>query len=46
VMDLPLLISVPWLGEEEEEESAESAGRRSFWGSGGSDAKDHEKVEV
>jgi polysaccharide chain length determinant protein (PEP-CTERM system associated) len=44
VMDLPLLISVPWLGEEEE--ASDGDGHRHFWGHGGPDAKDHEKVEV
>jgi polysaccharide chain length determinant protein (PEP-CTERM system associated) len=44
VMDLPLLISVPWLGEEDE--ASDGDGRRRFWGDGNPDAKDHEKVEV
>jgi uncharacterized protein involved in exopolysaccharide biosynthesis len=44
VMDLPLLISVPWLGEEDEESDGD--GDRHFRGHGGPDAKDHEKVEV
>ena len=45
-MDLPLLISVPWLGEEEEDhaDTANGNGRRHFWGRG--DPKEHEKVEV
>ena len=45
VMDLPLLISVPWLGEEEEEAS-DGRGRRSFWGRGSANGKDREKIEV
>jgi hypothetical protein len=34
-MDLPLLISVPWLGEDDEEAEAGNGngnGRRRFWG--------------
>ena len=36
VMDLPLLISVPWLGEDEEDAGASGNGhaRRHFWGRG------------
>jgi hypothetical protein len=44
VMDLPLLISVPWLGEEETESNGD--GHRHFWSGGSADAKDHEKIEV
>jgi len=44
VMDLPLLISVPWLGGDEDEAgSTNGNGRRPFWGRG-SPASDHEKV--
>ena len=49
VMDLPLLISVPWLGEEEEEPASANGngnGKRRFWGGNGSAPKDHERVEV
>ena len=47
VMDLPLLISVPWLGGEEEDAGTNGHGRRSFWGrSETPPSKDHEKVEV
>jgi polysaccharide chain length determinant protein (PEP-CTERM system associated) len=49
IMDLPLLISVPWLGEEEQEAIANGNGhgRRSFWGRGEPPSpKDHESVEV
>ncbi|HSZ61482.1 MAG TPA: Wzz/FepE/Etk N-terminal domain-containing protein [Terriglobales bacterium] len=48
VMDLPLLISVPWLGEDDEEVAANGNGngRRRFWGRDGSAPKDHEHVEV
>lgn len=46
VMDLPLLISVPWLGEEEEEVASNGNGRRRFWGRGSPSAKEKEKVEV
>ncbi len=51
IMDLPLLISVPWLGEDENEAdtSGNGNGRRRFWG-GGDPAppkdKDHENVGV
>jgi polysaccharide chain length determinant protein (PEP-CTERM system associated) len=45
VMDLPLLISVPWLGEEEEEGS-NGRGLRRFWGRGSPNGKDREKIEV
>jgi uncharacterized protein involved in exopolysaccharide biosynthesis len=44
VMDLPLLISVPWLGEDEEDEAANGNGRRRFWGRG--EPKEHDHVEV
>jgi protein tyrosine kinase modulator len=51
VMDLPLLISVPWLGGEEEEDEVPANGnghaRRSFWGRDEPPApKEHENVEV
>ncbi|MGA8539164.1 MAG: Wzz/FepE/Etk N-terminal domain-containing protein [Terriglobales bacterium] len=47
VMDLPLLISVPWLGADEEDATANGHGRRSFWGRNGTPpSKEHEKVEV
>ncbi|MFY9906538.1 MAG: Wzz/FepE/Etk N-terminal domain-containing protein [Terriglobales bacterium] len=48
IMDLPLLISVPWLGEDEEEQPADSNGngKRRFWGRNDSAPKDHEHVEV
>ena len=51
VMDLPLLISVPWLGENEASGGAygngNGNGRRRFWGRGDSaPPKDHEHVEV
>jgi polysaccharide chain length determinant protein (PEP-CTERM system associated) len=44
-MDLPMLISVPWLGPEEEQVSVgvNGNGRRPFWSR---PHKDHEKVEV
>ena len=45
VMDLPLLISVPWLGEEEEEVH-DGQGHRRFWGHGSANGKDREKIEV
>jgi polysaccharide chain length determinant protein (PEP-CTERM system associated) len=44
IMELPLLISVPWLGDEEEA-VGNGNGRRSFW-SRGSPEKDQEKVGV
>ncbi|HEY4841861.1 MAG TPA: Wzz/FepE/Etk N-terminal domain-containing protein [Terriglobales bacterium] len=48
IMDLPLLISVPWLGEDEEEEAANANGngRRRFWGRGDSAPKERDHVEV
>jgi uncharacterized protein involved in exopolysaccharide biosynthesis len=44
ILDLPLLISVPWLGEDEQEAGASGngSGRRHFW----SGHKDHENVKV
>ena len=52
IMDLPLLISVPWLGEDGDEEHSAANGngagngnaRRRFWGRG--EPKDREHVEV
>ena len=51
VMDLPLLISVPWLGEDEDDADRSGDGnvRRPFWGRrapGSPQDKDHENVEV
>jgi polysaccharide chain length determinant protein (PEP-CTERM system associated) len=47
IMDLPLLISVPWLGEEAYDAAANGHGRRHFWGrSDPTAAKDHENVKV
>ena len=49
VMDLPLLISVPWLGEDEDDAAPNGNGnaRRRFWGRGDPPAsKEHENVEV
>jgi len=47
IMDLPLLISVPWLGEDEDKATAHGNGRRRFWGRGDpASPKDHENVEV
>jgi len=45
-MDLPMLISVPWLGGEEDEAVLSGNGRRRFWGRGSPPATDREKVEV
>jgi uncharacterized protein involved in exopolysaccharide biosynthesis len=46
-MDLPLLISVPWLGDDEEHAGPNGNGRRRFWGRGDTAApEDHERVEV
>jgi len=47
-MDLPLLVSVPWVAEQEVGEvSASGNGRRSFWSRPSEPgAKDREKVEV
>jgi uncharacterized protein involved in exopolysaccharide biosynthesis len=44
VMDLPMLISVPWLGTEAEE-APNGNGRRRFWGSA-APPEEEEKVEV
>ena len=47
IMDLPLLISVPWLGEDEDKATANGNGRRRFWGRGSPPSpKEHENVEV
>lgn len=46
VMDLPLLISVPWLGDEDEA-ATNGNGHRRFWGRSGPEGhKEHENVEV
>jgi polysaccharide chain length determinant protein (PEP-CTERM system associated) len=43
-MDLPLLVSVPWVADED---TANANGRRRFWGRReGPESKDREKVEV
>jgi len=44
-MDLPMLISVPWLGPEEVEVSRNGNGKRPFWGRS-QDSHDREKVGV
>jgi uncharacterized protein involved in exopolysaccharide biosynthesis len=50
IMDLPLLISVPWLGEDEVTPvngNGNGNVRRRFWGRGDSGSpKDHEHIEV
>src|SRR4029077_5044696 len=49
IMDLPLLISVPWLGEDEAEATANGNGnaRRRLWGRGDpASPKEHENIEV
>ena len=49
IMDLPLLISVPWLGEDGEDATANGNGnaRRRFWGGGDpASPKEHENIEV
>jgi uncharacterized protein involved in exopolysaccharide biosynthesis len=50
IMDLPLLISVPWLGDEEDDEANANGNgnsRRRFWGRGdAAPPKDHEHVGV
>jgi len=47
IMDLPLLISVPWLGEDRVEAAPNGNGRRRFWGRGDpASSKEHENVEV
>jgi polysaccharide chain length determinant protein (PEP-CTERM system associated) len=44
-MDLPLLVSVPWVSEDEPA-MANGDGRRHFWGRGNGAAPDEEKIEV
>lgn len=44
-MDLPLLVSVPWVSEVEET-AVNGNGRRSFWGRGNGGSPDREKIEV
>jgi len=45
VMDLPLLISVPWLGEDGDHGlTSNGNGRRRFWGR--SEPQEHENIEV
>jgi len=49
IMDLPLLISVPWLGEDDDHAAANGNGsaRRRFWGRRSPPSpKEHENVEV
>jgi uncharacterized protein involved in exopolysaccharide biosynthesis len=47
ILDLPLLISVPWLGEDEDDAAPNGNGRRRFWGRGSPPSpKEHENVEV
>ena len=47
IMDLPLLISVPWLGDDADDAAANGNTRRRFWGrSDPASPKDHENVEV
>ena len=50
IMDLPLLISVPWLGDEEDDAANANGNgnsRRRFWGRGdAAPPKDHEHVGV
>ena len=45
VMDLPLLISVPWLGDEEESVNGNGA-RRRFWGPREAAPEEQENVQV
>jgi uncharacterized protein involved in exopolysaccharide biosynthesis len=51
VMDLPLLISVPWLGEDDDAGASGNGHRRHFWSRGDPDSpqdkdRDHENVKV
>ena len=48
IMDLPLLISVPWLGQDEDKAAnGNGNARRHFWGRGSPPSpKEHENVEV
>ena len=48
-MDLPLLVSVPWVSDEEEVSgngNGHGNGRRPFWGRGNGNAPDRERVGV
>jgi polysaccharide chain length determinant protein (PEP-CTERM system associated) len=46
IMDLPLLISVPWLGGDDDADGHNN-GHRRFWGRGGPPSpREHENVEV
>lgn len=47
-MDLPLLVSVPWVSDEQEEVAVNGNGngKRGFWGRSNGGGRDHEKVEV
>jgi len=45
-MDLPLLVSVPWVAEEEEEAGVNGNGRRPFWGRTNGKAPQREKIGV
>jgi uncharacterized protein involved in exopolysaccharide biosynthesis len=44
-MDLPLLVSVPWVAEDEAV-AANGNGRRRFWGRGNGATRDREKIEA
>jgi uncharacterized protein involved in exopolysaccharide biosynthesis len=44
-MDLPLLVSVPWVSDDEPA-SANANGRRHFWGRGNGQVPDREKIEI
>ncbi len=47
VMDLPLLISVPWLGEDEDSAAVDGNARRRFWSRDNSgSSKEHENIGV
>jgi protein tyrosine kinase modulator len=46
-MNLPLLVSMPWVGETEDQFATNGGGGRSFWGrSNGHGVRDREKIEV
>jgi capsular polysaccharide biosynthesis protein len=47
-LDLPLLVSVPWVAEESEMIGVDGngSGRRRFWGHGNGEARGREKIEV
>jgi hypothetical protein len=47
IMDLPLLMSVPWLGGADDDDGGNGSGHRHFWGRGSPpSAKEREGAKV